>query len=205
MLRRSKTSQRDCFPKPVLPRDLSQFSRSNLRVFLVSWRASAFVKPLTHHQDGTPLTAREKLILFVLADSHNDDYDCAWPGLTKASQQALTSRRRFIDLIKRLEDHGTITVERREGRSNLYRFSALVQPLHPPTPKGVKGLHPTSATATARGGATATAPEPSLSPQVANIRPLPAALISQAIEQSRKTGRSADDILNELRSDSAPQ
>src|SRR6266481_4536706 len=59
---------------------------------VMSWRATAFVKPLSTHPDGTKLTAREKLILFVLADSHNDEYDCAWLGFKKAAAAALTSR-----------------------------------------------------------------------------------------------------------------
>ena len=32
----------------------------------MSWRATAWVKRLSVHPDGTPLSAREKLLLFVL-------------------------------------------------------------------------------------------------------------------------------------------
>lgn len=92
----------------------------------VSWHASAYVKPLTHHADGTKLSAREKLILFVLAESHNEDRgNCAWIGVEKAARNSLTSRSRFIELLKRLEQHGTISIERREGKSSLYRFPEL--------------------------------------------------------------------------------
>jgi hypothetical protein len=165
----------------------------------LSWTASAHVKSLTHHKDGTPLSAREKLILFVLADSHNPDYNCAWPGLTKASAESLTSRRRFIQLIKRLEQKGTIIVERREGKSNLYRFPGLVQSSHPPA----KELHTTSATAIAPGSATAITPKPLGSLEVADIQPLPVGkrpvdFVDQAIKESKKTGESADDILKRL-------
>lgn len=147
----------------------------------MSWRASAHVKPMTTHADGTRLSAREKLILFVLADSHNDDYDCAWPGLTKAAAQSLTSRRRFIELMKRLEEKGTIAVERREGRSNLYRFPGLVQSSHPP----VKNLHPTSPVATAPPSAIAAAPEPISSLEGTDIQPLagPLSPIDQASQR----------------------
>jgi hypothetical protein len=91
----------------------------------MSWKASAFVKPLTHHKDGTRLSAREKLILFVLADSHNDARNCAWISITLAAKDALTSRSRFIELIKRLESKGTIRIERRIGMSSLYFFPDL--------------------------------------------------------------------------------
>jgi hypothetical protein len=154
---------------------------------------------MTRHGDGSRLSAREKLILFVLADSHNDDYDCAWPGLTKAAGQALTSRRRFIELIKRLEEKGTITVERREGKSNLYRFPGLVQSSHPTG----KELHGGSATAIALGGAIATAPKPSESLLVADIQPRYARpvidMVQEAIGESQRTGEEADVILKRLR------
>lgn len=168
----------------------------------MSWRATAHVKPLTKHADGTPLSAREKLILFVLADSHNDDYDYAWPGLTRAAEQSLTSRRRFIDLMKRLEDRGTITVERREGRSNLYRFPGLVQSSHPlPVPE----LHPTSAVVTAPPSATATAPKPLSSLEGTDIQPRYARpvieMASEAIRESQRTGENADKILERLRAE----
>ena len=155
----------------------------------MSWRASAYVKGLTNHADGTQLTAREKLILFVLADSHNEDHGCAWPSLDTASEQALTSRRRFIELVKRLEQRGTVSVERREGRSNLYRFPGLVQSSHPPSRKGVQLLHGGGATATAPGGATATAPKPLDSLQVTDIQPCPAVFsdVNEQIKSAEKT------------------
>jgi len=169
----------------------------------MSWRATAHVKPLTKHFDGTPLTAREKLILFVLADSHNDDYDCAWPGMKRAAVQSLTSRRRLIELLKRLEEHGTIVIERREGRSNLYRFPGLVQSSHPPRTIPVQELHPRGAIATALGGAIATAPEPLGSLEVADIQPRlrrpVIELAQEAIRESQKTGQSADEIMKRLR------
>ena len=72
----------------------------------LSWHASGFVKTLTHHKDGTRLSAREKLILFVLADSHNETRgNCAWLGIEKAAHDALTSRSRFLELLKRLEEN----------------------------------------------------------------------------------------------------
>src|SRR6266704_365758 len=176
----------------------------------MSWRATAHVKGLTTHQDGTPLSAREKLILFVLADSHNDDYDYAWPGIDSASHASLTSRRRFIDLMQRLEKKGTILVERREGRSNLYRFPNLPKPettrarIAPPSKRPVQLLHPTRATATALGGAIATAPEPLSSLHVTDIpAPSPVSPLSHqglvlwAIEESHRTGKSADQLLRE--------
>jgi len=91
----------------------------------MSWKATAFVKPLEVHADGSPLTAREKLILFVLADSHNEDYGCAWPSVRKAARASLTSLSRFMELIKRMESKGTIAIERAEGKSNRYRFPLL--------------------------------------------------------------------------------
>jgi len=111
----------------------------------MSWKASAFVKPLTHHKDGTPLSAREKLILFVLADSHNETRgNCAWISITLAAKDSLTSRSRFIELIKRLESKGTIRVERRVGMSSLYFFPDLpVRESDPPQKAVVLKSDPT--------------------------------------------------------------
>jgi hypothetical protein len=167
----------------------------------MSWKASAYVKSLTTHPDGTPLTAREKLILFVLADSHNEEYGYAWLSIDKAAMAALTSRRRFIELMGRIEQKGLVAIQRREGRTNLYTFPSIpVQSSHPSTQKPVRELHPTRATAIALGSAEATAPKPLESLHVTDI---PAAsqadLISFAIEESRKTKRPADEILAELR------
>jgi hypothetical protein len=92
----------------------------------MSWQATAFVDDLDTHADGSRLIAREKLILYVLANAHNRDYGCCWLSVTKACKRALTSRSRFLFLLGRLESRGTISVERREGRTNLYRITGLV-------------------------------------------------------------------------------
>ena len=112
-----RCSAKDCQHRPSLTKG----------PWRMSWKASGFVKSLTHHKDGTRLSAREKLILFVLADSHNEDRgNCAWIGIEKASKAALTSRSRFIELLNRLEKKGTIQVQRREGKSHLYFFPDLL-------------------------------------------------------------------------------
>jgi len=125
----------------------------------LSWRATAHVKPLTHHGDGTPLSAREKLILFVIADYHNEDYNCAWMSVTKAARASLTSERRFRELLQRLEKRKTLEIERREGRTNRYFFPGLTppqfsqgskkHPCNPRIPPLLQLPHPTPATATA--------------------------------------------------------
>lgn len=117
---------------------------------IMSWRASAYVKPLTEHPNGTKLTAREKLILFVLADSHNEERgNCAWISIDKAARDSLTSRSRFIELLSRIERMGTVAIERREGKSNLYRFPYLpVRESDPYTVPPVRKSDPTRPIAT---------------------------------------------------------
>ena len=166
----------------------------------MSWHASGFVKNLTHHKDGTRLSAREKLILFVLADSHNEDRgNCAWIGIEKAAENSLTSRSRFIELLGRLEGKGTIRIERREGRSNLYFFPDLpvresdsyknrnrTPPVLPPDPTrptaiGPKPLEPIGTDIQAR-----------------YARPV-IDMVQEAIKESQRTGRDGDEILRELK------
>jgi hypothetical protein len=139
----------------------------------LSWRATAHVKPLTKHQDGTPLTAREKLILFVLADSHNDEFDCAWLGITKASAAALTSRSRFIELLKRLETKGTIHIERREGQTHRYHFPNLpVRESDPPKKSPVLKSDPTRPIATGPHPSDSCRTQASIEPLVTDIQPM---------------------------------
>jgi hypothetical protein len=88
----------------------------------VSWKATAAVKPLTHDLHGAILTAREKLLLFVLADYHNDHRNAAWAGLTALAKAAMTSRKHTITLLQQLEDRGLIAIEKRPQKTNLYRL-----------------------------------------------------------------------------------
>ena len=167
----------------------------------LSWHASGFVKTLTHHKDGTRLSAREKLILFVLADSHNETRgNCAWLGIEKAAHDALTSRSRFLELLKRLEEKGTISIERREGKSSLYRFPDLpVRESDPPTRQNsttpVRLQDPTRP--------IAVGPKP-LEPLRTDIQPRYARpvieMATEAIRESQRTGEDSDAILERLRS-----
>lgn len=139
----------------------------------MSWKATAYVKPLTQHPDGTKLTAREKLILFVLADSHNEDRgNCAWIGIEKAARDSLTSRSRFIEILGRLERMGTIAVERREGKSNLYRFPGLpVRESDPPTKAPMRESDPTRPIATGPHPSDSCRTQAFIEPPVTDIAP----------------------------------
>lgn len=135
----------------------------------MSWKASAYVKNLTTHGDGTRLSAREKLILFVLADSHNEELDCAWIGIKKAAVAALTSRSRFIELVNRLEARGTIQIERRQGNSSRYIFHNL--PVQESDHHLSRNRTTTRPTATGRGGPIATGPKPLSNHQESKPKP----------------------------------
>ena len=166
----------------------------------MSWRAAGYVKGMTCHKDGTRLSAREKLILFVLADSHNEERgNCAWIGIEKAAIASLTSRSRFIELLGRLERKGTIRVERREGKSSLYFFPGLPVRESDPYQTGnrttpVRSQDPTRP--------IAVGPKP-LEPLVTDIQPRYARpvidMALEAIGESQKTGESADKIMERLR------
>jgi hypothetical protein len=167
----------------------------------MSWHASGYVKNLTHHNDGTRLSAREKLILFVLADSHNENRgNCAWLGIEKAARAALTSRSRFIQLLKRLEEKGTIRIERREGQSSLYFFPNLpVLELDPP----VRKSDPTRPIATGPHPSDSCRTQAFNEPLRTDIQPLAGPvyinLVQKAISESQKTKYpnkvSADELL----------
>jgi hypothetical protein len=71
----------------------------------MSWRATAHIKLLTHMPDGSRLRAAEKLLLFVLADSHNEERGKAWPSMPTLARQSLLSERQTKRLIRRLESN----------------------------------------------------------------------------------------------------
>ena len=109
----------------------------------MSWKATAAVKVLTHDASGEILTAREKLLLFVLADYHNDEQRAAWAGLTALAKASLTSRKHVITLLARLAKRGLIAIESRPQKTNLYRLLFARDP-KAPTEKERGGSHPSS-------------------------------------------------------------
>jgi hypothetical protein len=171
----------------------------------VSWHATAFVKYLTHHKDGSRLSAREKLILFVLADSHNEDLgNCAWIGIEKGCVAALTSRSRFIELLNRLDAKGTIRIERREGKSHRYFFPDLpVRESDGSRKRPVQKSDDTRPIATGPDPSDSCRTQAFIEPLRTDIQPQTARpIISfalEAIQESHRTGQSADEILKRLR------
>jgi len=168
----------------------------------LSWHASGYIKKLTQHKDGTRLSAREKLILFVLADSHNEDRgNCAWIGIEKAARDSLTSRSRFIELLGRLESKGTIRIQRREGQSNLYFFPDL--PVRESDPPPIRKSDPTRPIATGPHPSDSCRTQAFSEPLGTIIQPLNERphvnLVIQAIEESRRTHEPADEIIKRLR------
>lgn len=85
----------------------------------MSWKATAFVKPMTHYPDGTKIRAAEKLLLFVLADDHNEGRGYAWPSQKTLAKNSLLSDRQVRRLLtKILSKNWPIRVElqRKSGK-----------------------------------------------------------------------------------------
>jgi hypothetical protein len=147
----------------------------------VSWKATAAVKPLTHDNQGQILTAREKLVLFVLADYHNDDRGAAWAGLTAIAKASLTSRKHTITLLAQLVKRELIAIEQRPQNTNLYRLLFVGDPKSQAKvegksiPKAKRGSHLASPGVVTSGGDQgshlATSPEPSFSRQDSRAAP----------------------------------
>jgi hypothetical protein len=117
----------------------------------VSWKATSWVKSLRTYTDGTPLTVREKFVLLILADYHNEENGYAWVSYNRLAHEALTDRTTVIRLLKKLHlDSGLLRVVRRtkaadENAVNHYFFAfddagGVVAPRHQgggTTPLGV--------------------------------------------------------------------
>jgi len=157
----------------------------------MSWKATAAVKPLTHGAYGEPLTAREKLLLFVLADYHNDNRHVAWASLAAIARASLTSRKHTITLLKRLVAHGLIAIEHRQQKTNLYRLLFVGD--HPKPPGGTKGRPKADSD---EGGGEVTSPSTS---EVDS----PGVVISRGNQASHPTG-SPEPLFSRQESNTAP-
>lgn len=80
----------------------------------MSWKATAYVKALSHGTSGEALTRGEKGILMVLSDYYNDEQHMAWPSVKKVARDALMSERRTRQLLHTLVDKGVIYIQHRE-------------------------------------------------------------------------------------------
>jgi hypothetical protein len=138
----------------------------------VSWKASAFVKELTHTPSGRKLLPSEKCLLYTLADYYDEERGNAWPSMDRLGTESLVSSRQCRRLIRALEKDQILIVESGDkGKSNRYRFVNYVK-------KGTDNLsYPVLAKATpdVRGGRTQLCPggadiamsaEPPIQPEV---------------------------------------
>ena len=92
----------------------------------------AYVKDLMRDPSGSLLTRTEKFVLFVLADSHNDDQHIAWPSLDRLAEQCLISKRGLITTLQQLATRGLLTIVKHateQGWSlrNEYQFPQLAR------------------------------------------------------------------------------
>jgi hypothetical protein len=62
-----------------------------------------------------------RLVLLAIA-VHINPSGIAWPSYTTLAVETKLSRRHVIRLVKRLEESGELDVERRTGRTNVYRL-----------------------------------------------------------------------------------
>ena len=83
------------------------------------------IKVMSWVWENSDTSGSVRLVLLALADSANDDGIC-WPGLETIAKKARISKRYVIEIIKQLEDKGSLKVERRRATehknlSNIYK------------------------------------------------------------------------------------
>ncbi len=95
----------------------------------MSWKASSYVKRLSHGPSGELLTRSEKLVLLILADYYSDKDGVAWPSVTTVAKDAMLSERRARQVIHNLEKKGSISIDPRRPlagpQPNIYRITGL--------------------------------------------------------------------------------
>lgn len=99
----------------------------------MSWKATAYVKELVRCPDGAELSAGQKLLLFVIADTHNTVKNVAWPGLKSLAEDSLCSIRQAQRHIQYMVEHRVIRqlIPENQGRGKtcLYQFCELDKPV----------------------------------------------------------------------------
>jgi hypothetical protein len=91
----------------------------------MSWKATAFVKELTHEQHPQ-LTAAHKCLLYTLADYFDEEAAAAWPTINRLAKEALCSSRTAMRLIAQLVKMEILNVVKyREGESTRNRYSFI--------------------------------------------------------------------------------
>ena len=96
----------------------------------MSWSATAYVKLLRQTHDGKLLTKAQKLVLFVLADYHNDERGDAWTSLRHLASASLHTVSGVIRVLRVLEQKGVIHIVRDPNATktkvtNRYQFPAI--------------------------------------------------------------------------------
>jgi hypothetical protein len=106
------------------------------------------IKIMTAVWEEQTTQGSERLVLLALADSANDEGFC-WPSLATIAKKCNIERRYVINIIKNLEAHGLIEVERRKedgkvdgkkfNKTNMYRLL-----VHLPSPPPADVVNPAS-------------------------------------------------------------
>ena len=78
----------------------------------MSWANTAYIKKLKVPPAGTPISKSEKLLLFVLADYHNDESDEAWVSLPRLAAESLQTSAGVVRILQGLERKGVLQMIR---------------------------------------------------------------------------------------------
>ncbi len=105
----------------------------------MSWQATAYVKTLNIAPSGEDITRSEKLVLFVLADSHNAERRLAWPSIPTMAAHCLMCERQVQYLLHELERKGVIEIIRPAKRGRGFFLSYRLVALDGNSETGQKG------------------------------------------------------------------
>jgi DNA-binding transcriptional ArsR family regulator len=143
------------------------------------------IRLMTAVWDDESLPRGDVLLMLALADHANDEGAC-FPSINRLARRTRSSPSTVRRHLRSLREAGRLTVDQREGTSNLYRIVLHGEgwaygrgageaprqadtPLQNDTPRGLTPLPPgdrgTPATAVAGGGVRTVTPEPSRSPR----------------------------------------
>jgi hypothetical protein len=162
---------------------------------LLSWQAASFVTNNSQHKGSYLLT------LLMIANHAHADGTGAWPSIATLAKETRLSERGVQYCIQKLKESGELEIIPDGGPKgvNGYRIVGMTQSLRDEAHGVTQNSLPVTQTSVA-GDAIAIAPE-SKEPSIEKSSLTHRQMILEAIEESHRTGESADVIVKRLRAE----
>lgn len=121
-----------------------QICSANTRARLHKTSSKQWIAAVRRHHE---LPARALHVAAIIADFVNRKHGCAWPSAAMVAKAAGLTERWARHLIRLLEQSGLLAIDKRPGKSNVYRLVIGQAVVNTPRPQKVATKKPVTDTA----------------------------------------------------------